>query len=133
MPARMHWRKSLRSLGGVVHGDVEACQRLNHKTLHFCCRNANKNAPKNVFTAKKSSERKNLLSLNLWPQQVDTICVQSPKLQASQNNTKKMQNTKYKIENEKCKIQNTKYRLIQSCGNQTNKQNLPKLRYFVLS
>ena len=68
--------------------------------------------------------KKNLLSLNLWPQQVDTICVQSPKLQASQNNTK---NAKYKIENEKCKIQNTKYRLIQSCGNQTYKQNLPKL------
>ena len=40
--------------------------------------------------------KKNLLSLNLWPQQVDTICVQSPKLQASQNNTK---NAKYKIQN----------------------------------
>ena len=58
-------------------------------------------APKNVFTAnllarKNSVQQKNLLSLNLWPQQVDTICVQSPKLQASQNNTK---NAKYKIQN----------------------------------
>ena len=47
------------------------------------------------FTGKKV-QQKNLLSLNLWPQQVDTICVQSPKLQASQNNTK---NAKYKIQN----------------------------------